>query len=54
MKNYSYHIIGTSIIENRTGLETIQAIKKKINSFYGKAKFEYWSQCGNFSGEAYA
>lgn len=47
MKNYSYRIIGTSIIED-TNYTTLRELKSHILGFFGKCKIEYY---GKTSGE---
>ena len=50
-KCINYRIIGTTIIGKA---ETIRDCRIQILNFYGKAKFEWWSNDGKRSGNAYA
>lgn len=52
-KNYSYKLIGSSVIENNTGINTIKELKAHVGERFGKAQFEYWSQSGIHAGEAW-
>jgi hypothetical protein len=47
----NYRILGTSIIGSE---KTVKECRSEILSFYGPAKFEWWSEDGSRSGIATA
>ena len=55
MRNYGFRLTGSSILDNNSGCTTVSELKKHVGKIFGTpTRFEYWSSCGNYSGETYA
>lgn len=54
-RNYGYRLIGSWTMDNNSGCSTLKQLQHHVAKIFGTpTQFEYWSSCGNFSGEAYA